>query len=107
MGQVGRELEREQGVVEFQHLAHVGTHGRIGAQLEQAAMVVRHPQLTRRTQHAETLDTAQCANADFERRRIGCRIEGRGQLGAHQRQRHSDARPRIRRAAHHLQQTPG
>ena len=107
MRQVRRELEREERVVEVQHITHVGTDRRVRRQLEQAAVVIRQTQLTRRTQHAETLDTAQLAHIDLERRDIGRRIGGTRQLGAHQRQRHADARPRVRRTAHHLQQASG
>ena len=67
MRQVGRELEREQRVVELQHLAHVGAERRIGRQFEQAAVVVGQLQLARRAQHAEAVDAAQLADADLER----------------------------------------
>jgi hypothetical protein len=42
MAEVGRELEREQHVVERQNLAHVGADGRVFGQREQPGVIVGH-----------------------------------------------------------------
>ena len=104
MRQVGRQLEREHGVVQRQQLADVGAHRRIGRQLEQAAMVVGQLQLARRAQHAEAVDAAQLADLDGEGRAALFR---RRQLGTDQCQRHADAHTRVGRAADDLQRPVG
>ena len=45
--QIGRELEREQGVVEQQQLTDVSTHRRVSGQFQQAAVIVIELQFTR------------------------------------------------------------
>ena len=101
MRQVGRQLQREQRVVQRQGVAHIGAQQRVGGQFQQAAVVIAELQLFRRTQHALALDPAQLAQLD--RKRCAALL-GRRQFGTDQRQRHPDAHARIRRAADDLQQ---
>ena len=103
MRQVGRELEREDGVVELQPLADVGAQRRVGGQLEQAAVVVGDLQFARRAQHAAALDAAQLADADLE----GLAVLAGRQLGADHGQRHLEPGARIGRAADDLQRLAG
>ncbi|CRE10820.1 Uncharacterised protein [Bordetella pertussis] len=96
VGAIGRQLEREQGVVQIQRGADIGARAQRGRQFEQACMVLRQAQLARRAQHARGLHAAHLGHAD---------LHAAGQFGAHARQRHGQARGRIGRAAHDLQQS--
>ena len=100
MGQIRRQLEREQGVVKVQVLANILPWQRIAGQFQQAGMVRRQLQFARRTQHALALDATQLADLDQKR----FPILTRWQLGADQRHRHLDADPRIGRTAHDVKQ---
>jgi hypothetical protein len=71
MAEVGRELEREQRVVELQGLAHVGTRRELRIEFEKAAVIVAQAEFARRAQHAMALDTAQLAHLDIKRLAIG------------------------------------
>ena len=66
MGQIGRQLEREQGIVQLQKFANVLADGRVSWQLQQAAMVIGNFQLFGRAQHALAFYAAQFANLDQE-----------------------------------------
>lgn len=94
VGAVGRQLDREQGVVEGEVVPQVGTDRRILGQHQQTAAFIGDAQLLGRAQHAEGLDTAQLGRLDAET----------GQVGAHQRAGNPDAGGRIGRAADDLQQ---
>ena len=85
--QIGRELEREQHVIELEVLADVLPQRRIGSQFEQTTLVFRQLEFPRRAQHAPAFDAAQLAHLDEE----GCAIFAGWQFGAHQRARHLDA----------------
>ena len=104
MTQIGRELEREQAVVEPEPIADVCAQWRVGRQLQQAAMVVAQLEFSRRAQHAVALDAAQLAHADAE---SGISAFRWRQAGANHRQRHADARTGIGRAADDLQASGG
>ena len=84
MAKVGRELQREQRVVERQVGADVLAHRRGGGQHQQARMVVGELQLARRAQHALALDAAQQTLLDDERLAVLARRElGTGQRRGH------------------------
>ncbi len=102
MCQVGRELEREHGVVQRQMLADVGAGHGAFTQLEQAAVVVGQLQFARRTQHAVAVDAAQLARPDGEG--LGALLRRR-QFGTDQRQRREQAGACVGRPAHHLQRS--
>ena len=99
MAQIGRELEGEQRVIQPEVFAQALAHGRVGGQLQQARAFLRNAQLAGGAQHAVAFNAAQLAQLDAK----GLAIFARRQLGAHQRARHFDARPRVGRAAHDLQ----
>ena len=101
MRQIGRELEREQRVVQIQVRADVLAHGRCGIQLQEAAVVFRQLELARRAQHALTFHAAQLAHLDEEGFAV---VTGR-QFCADQRAWHLDAHARIGRAAHDVEQS--
>jgi hypothetical protein len=67
MRQVGRQLDREQGVVQIQILADVLTQRGVSGQLQQAAVVVGNLQFLGRAQHALAFDSAQLAHFDDKR----------------------------------------
>ena len=71
MRQIGRELEREQGVVQVQVRANVLTDRRISGQLQQTAVVVSNVQLFGRAKHALAFHAAQLAQFDQERFAVG------------------------------------
>ena len=87
--EIGRQLQREQHVVELQLLADVDAHGRVVGQHQQARVIVRELQLARRAQHALALDATQLAELDAQR--LAALLDRR-QLGADQRARHLHAR---------------
>jgi len=99
VAQIGRELEREQRVVEVQELADVLAERRVGRQFEQAAVVLGQLELARRAQHAEALDAAQLALADLER----LAVLARRQFGADGGERNADASTRVGGTADDLQ----
>ena len=101
MRQIGRELERHQGVVQIEILANVLTQGGVCGQLQQAAMVVGNLQLFGRAQHALAFNAAQLADLDDER----LAVFAWGQFGPHQGARHADAHAGIGRAADDIQQS--
>ena len=103
VAEVGRELQREQGVVERQVLANALPHTCIGRQHQQPGMVVRQLQLPCRAQHALALDTAQLIQRDLERHTV----VARRQLGTDQRARHLDSRTHVRCAADDGQRRAG
>ena len=98
--QVGRQLQREQGVVQVQVFANVLPQGRIHRQLQQAAGIVVDAQLLGRAQHAVAGHAAQFADLDLERLAIGTG----GQLCTHRRARNANAHARVGRAADDVQQ---
>ena len=100
MRQVGRELEREQCVVQVQVLADVLAERCIGWQLEQTAVVVGELELLGRAQHAVAFHAAQLANLDLER----LAVFARWQFSAHGGAWHLDADARVRCAADDVQQ---
>ena len=104
MGQVRRELEGEDRVVQAQPVTHGHAHRRVVGQLQQAAVLVGDLQFPGRTQHAAALDAAQLAHADLEGLGVCLGVIRRRQLGTHGGQRHANADPRVRRAADDLQQ---
>ena len=100
MRQIGRELQREQRVVQVQVLAHILAQGRIGRKLQQAAGIFVNAQLLGRAQHAKALHAAQLADLDLER----LAVFTRRQLGAHSGAGNADAHARIGRTADDVQQ---
>jgi NAD(P)H-nitrite reductase large subunit len=64
MRQIGRELEREQGVIEVEAGPNILAQGCTGSKLKQATMVVRELELSRRAQHALALNTTKLADLD-------------------------------------------
>ena len=100
MRQIGRELEREQRVVQIQVRTDVLTHGRCGIQLQEAAVVFRQLELARRAQHALAFHAAQLAHLDEKR----LAVITRRQFGTHQGAWHLDAHAGIGCATHDVQQ---
>ena len=98
------QLEREQAIVERQHLADVGADDCISRQRQQTGVVVREPQLARRAQHPFTLDASHRRTFDGEGRAAVF-------LGGQHRADHRDRRPHagddIRCAAHDVEQRTG
>ena len=101
MRQIRRQLEREQHVVECQVIANVLTQRRIKRQLQQAAVVFRQFEFTRRAQHALAFYTPQLTDFDEERFAI---FTG-WQFSPHHGTRHLDANPGIGRTANDVQQS--
>ena len=95
MPEVGRELEREQRVVQVQMLTDVLADGRVGRQFQQPAVIVGELELARRAQHAVAFHAAQLADLDVKR----LAVLARRQLGADERAGHADARAGVGRAA--------
>ena len=98
--QVGCELQREQHVVELQHVAHVDADRRICSEFEQATVVFAELQLARRAQHAFAFHTTQLAELDEER----LAVFSRRQFGANKRARHLDSDACVGCAADDVQQ---
>ena len=99
MCEVGRELQREQRVVQAQVFSDVLPHRRIGGQLQQPPMVLIELQFARGAQHALTFHTAQFAQLDAE----GFAVFSGWQNGAHQGARHLDAHSSVGGAAHDVE----
>ena len=93
MGQIGREFQGEQEVVEPEDLAHVGACHRVGRQLQQAAMVVAQLEFARRNTSPGRRQVHDRAHL----RHHGCMA-----LGATE--RHLDAGTRVRRTADDIEQ---
>ena len=102
IGSIGRELERENAVVECKNLADTPSGHCIRRQFEQAGVIVRNPQFPRRAQHALTLHAAHHRRSDSDR--LACSI-GRKHR-ADQRHRHVHAHGRIGRTANDRQRLP-
>ena len=100
MRQIGRELEREEQIVEREDVADIGTQGRIVVQLQQSLVVFAELEFARRAEHALALDATQLAELDQEGLAI---LTGR-QLGPHQRAGHLDADARVGRTADDVEQ---
>ncbi len=66
MGQVGSQLEREQGVVQLQVLPDILANACVCRELQQATVVFRQFKFTCRAQHALAFNTAQLAYFDKE-----------------------------------------
>ena len=103
MAQIGRELEREQRVVQVQPLSQVGPHRCVGRQLQQPGAFAGDLQLLGRAQHAVALDPTQLAQFDRE----GLAVFTRRQQRAHRGQRYLDTHAGIGRAADDLQRAVG
>jgi hypothetical protein len=102
MREVGRELEREQHVVEAQLLADVASDDGVIAQLQQAVALFGNLQFLGRAQHALALDAAQLAQLDGERLAIFARRQQRTDRGT----RDLDAGTRVGRTADDVQRSP-
>ena len=100
MAQVGRELEREQHVVQVQKGADVLAQRRVGRQFQQAAVVFAELQFARRAQHALAFHATQLAELDLER----LAVLTRRQFGTDQGHRHADADAGVGRTANDVQQ---
>ena len=100
MRQIGRQLQRHQGVVQIQVLANILTQRRISGQLQQTAMVVGYLQLFGRAQHALAFHAAQLA--DFDQERFA--VFTRRQFSPHHGARHTDAHAGIGRTTNNVQQ---
>ena len=100
MGQIGREFEREQSVVQVQVFTDVLAHRCIRSQLQQTTVVVRQLQFFGRAQHALAFHTTQLADLDHK----GLAVFTGRQLGPDQRARHADTHTRIGRTADNIQQ---
>ena len=97
MRQVGRELEREQLVIEVEVGADVLTHGRVSGEFVQAIGGVDvDTQFGVRAQHAVTLNATQLADLNLKRLAIGTG----GQQRAHGGTGHANTGARIGRTAH-------
>ena len=98
VAEIGRELEREDGIVEREHRAQVGADRRGIVEHEQAAVIVGELELARGAQHAAAFDAADLADLDAKRlRRLA--FARRRQLGTDERARHLDAGANVGRAA--------
>ena len=89
--QIGRELQREQHVVQTQLLADVAAHHRVVGEFEQTTALFRDLQFLGRTQHALALNATQLAELDGKRLAV---FTGR-QHRAHRGTRHLDAGTRV------------
>ncbi|MNI41103.1 hypothetical protein D3C73_953470 [compost metagenome] len=98
VGAVGRELEREERVVQVERFADGLAGHHVGGQFQQAGVVLRQAQLAGRAQHARRLHATHFCDADLHATR---------QFRAYAGQRHLQAGSRVRRAAHDLQAFAG
>ncbi|MNU38697.1 hypothetical protein D3C71_273740 [compost metagenome] len=98
VGAIGRQLEREQRVVQVQRFADGLAGDHVHRQFQQARVVLRQAQLAGRTQHAGRLHAAHLGHPD---------LHAAGQFRAHAGQRHLQAGGGVGRAAHDLQAFAG
>ncbi len=101
MGEIGRELEREQHVVQAQLFADVATDHSVVAQLQQTVALFGDLQLLGRAQHALAFDAAQLAQLDGKRLAVFTGRQQRTDGGT----RHLDAGARVRCTADDVQRS--
>ena len=87
---IGRGLDRDQMIIEIEHLTHVGAYRRIIRQLQQARGVFAQPQFPGGTEHPVRLHAANCCDLDLDP----------GELRPNERGGHPAARAHVGRAAH-------